>query len=95
MTLETGRYRRALQLALSVAGRAATLEECRARLSTALNLIDKLGGSMQGEKLLREVEKLLTSAPRKPAPGPATARSASGGGERTNAPRCRRPAGAD
>jgi hypothetical protein len=41
MTLETRRYRRALQLALSVAGRAATFEECRARLSTALNLINK------------------------------------------------------
>jgi hypothetical protein len=35
-----------------VAGRAETLEECRARLSTCLNVIDKLGGSMQGEKLL-------------------------------------------
>jgi len=37
MTLETRRYRRALQMALSVAGRAATIEECRARLSTALS----------------------------------------------------------
>ena len=76
MTIETRRYRRALQLALSVAGRAATLEECRARLSTALNWIDKLGvgGSMQGEKLLREVEKRVATAPRKPAPGPARAR---------------------
>jgi hypothetical protein len=72
MTFETRRYRRALQLALSVAGRAATLDECQALLSTALNLIDKLGGSMQGEKLLREVEKRVASAPRKPAPGPAT-----------------------
>jgi len=50
MTLEIRRYRRALKLALSVAGSAATLEECRARLSTALNLIDKGGGSMQAEK---------------------------------------------
>ena len=74
MTLETRRYRQALKLALGVAGRAATLDECRARLSTALNLIDKLGGSMQGEKLLREVEKRVATAPPKPTPGPATAR---------------------
>ena len=70
MSMETDRYRRALQLALGVAGRAATIEECRSRLMTCLNLIDKLGGSMQGETLLREVVKRVASAPRKPAPGP-------------------------
>jgi hypothetical protein len=70
MTLETRRYHRALKLALSVAGRAATLEECRARLSTCLNLIDRLGGSMQREAWLREVEKRLATAPRKRARPP-------------------------
>ena len=70
MTPETLRYRRALQLAQRVAGRAATLDECRARLSTCLILIDKLGGSMQGETLLREVEKRVATAPRKPARPP-------------------------
>ena len=52
MTVETRRYRRTLQLAQRVASSAATLEEYRARLSNCLNLIDKLGGSMQGQKLL-------------------------------------------
>jgi hypothetical protein len=66
MTLETRRYRRALKLALGVAGHAATLEECRARLSICLNLIDKLGGSMQGENLLREVGRRLETVPARP-----------------------------
>jgi hypothetical protein len=51
MTLETRRYRRAVQLALRVAGRAATLEECRAPRSTAVNPIDYAGREHAGEEL--------------------------------------------
>ncbi len=76
MSLEVRRYRQALRLALRVAHRAATLDECRARLTTCLNLIDKLGGTMPGRELLPEVERRLkiTSPTRPPN------KAASGGG---------------